>query len=117
MSALAMILTAAMAVPRNGPENVSGEVEQGLDLREEWEGIAWSDNTIWRSEVSNRALVLTAVFGEATSRDSKTWGMDRKEVGELQDRGEGKLVSEKCITLLDRFFYEGISVVSGWLAS
>ena len=38
-SALAMILTAAMVVPGNGPEKVSGEVEQqGLDLRGEWKG-------------------------------------------------------------------------------
>jgi hypothetical protein len=40
-SALAIVLTAAMAVPGNGPERVSGEMEQGLDLRGEWEGIWW----------------------------------------------------------------------------
>ncbi|SRR5579885_3146663 len=41
MSALAMILTAAMVIPGDGPEKVSGEVErspQPLDLRGEW---AW----------------------------------------------------------------------------
>jgi hypothetical protein len=37
-SALAMILTTAMTVPGNGPEMVSGEMEQRLDLRGEWEG-------------------------------------------------------------------------------
>src|SRR5262249_54447851 len=37
-SALVMVLMAAMAVPGNGPEKVSGEVEQRLDLRGEWEG-------------------------------------------------------------------------------
>jgi hypothetical protein len=37
MTALAMILAAGMAVG-SGPEKVSGEVEQGLDLRGEWEG-------------------------------------------------------------------------------
>jgi hypothetical protein len=30
MSTLAIVLAAAMAVPANGPEMVSGEVEQGL---------------------------------------------------------------------------------------
>jgi hypothetical protein len=38
MSALAMILTAAMVVPGDVPEKVSGEMEQGLDLSGEWEG-------------------------------------------------------------------------------
>ena len=38
-SALAMVLMVAMAVPGNGPEKVSGEVEQErLDLRGEWRG-------------------------------------------------------------------------------
>ena len=38
MSALAMILMTAMVVPGKGPEKVSMEMEQGLDLSEEWEG-------------------------------------------------------------------------------
>lgn len=38
MSALATILMAAMLVPANGPEKVSGEVEERLDLSGEWEG-------------------------------------------------------------------------------
>jgi hypothetical protein len=42
-SALAMVLMAAMAVPGNGPENVSREVEQRLDLSGEWEGIYTTD--------------------------------------------------------------------------
>ncbi len=36
---LAMILAAGMTVPGNGPEKVSGEMEQGLDLSGKWEGI------------------------------------------------------------------------------
>jgi hypothetical protein len=38
MSALAMILTAAMVVPGDGPEKVSGELcrMRRLDLRGEW---------------------------------------------------------------------------------
>ncbi len=38
MSALAMILTAAMVVPGDGLEKVSGEMEQRLDLSGEWFG-------------------------------------------------------------------------------
>jgi hypothetical protein len=37
-SALAMILAAGIAIPGDGPGKVSGEVEQELDLRGEWEG-------------------------------------------------------------------------------
>ncbi|HEY7330061.1 MAG TPA: hypothetical protein VH592_20665 [Gemmataceae bacterium] len=43
MTALAMILTAAMAVPGDGPEKVKGEMERGLDLSGQWEGT-------WRSK-------------------------------------------------------------------
>lgn len=110
MSTLVLVLATTMTVPANGPGMVSAEMEQsqGLDVSGSWEGIAWSDDTIWRAEVSNRTLVLTAVFGKETSRDSKAFGVDREEVGELQDRGEGKLVSVKCLTPLDRYVYEGI---------
>lgn len=50
MSALAMILTAAMAVPGDGPEKVSGEIAeeaklQRLDLSGEWEG-KWTYNGV-----------------------------------------------------------------------
>jgi hypothetical protein len=38
MSTFVMILTAAMAIPGNGPEKVLAEMEQGLDLSGEWEG-------------------------------------------------------------------------------
>ena len=40
----AMILMAAMTVPWNGPEKVSGEVEQGLDLSGKWQGLRWRGN-------------------------------------------------------------------------
>src|SRR5215469_9506700 len=43
-SALAMVLMAAMVVPANRPEKVSGEVEQRLDLRGEWEGTRYDAN-------------------------------------------------------------------------
>lgn len=38
MSTLVLVLATAMAVPGSGPEMVSDEVEQGLDLSGEWEG-------------------------------------------------------------------------------
>ena len=38
MSTLVLVLAAGMAIPANGPEKVSGEVEQGLVLSWEWEG-------------------------------------------------------------------------------
>lgn len=38
MTAMAMILTAAMTVPGDGPEKVSGEIVQGLDLGGDFEG-------------------------------------------------------------------------------
>ena len=42
-SALAMVLMAGMAVPGNGPDKVSAEVEERLDLSGEWEGTLRSD--------------------------------------------------------------------------
>jgi hypothetical protein len=45
-SALAMILAAGMTVPGIGPERVSGEIEQGLDLPGDWEGLWWLDGRV-----------------------------------------------------------------------
>jgi hypothetical protein len=49
MSVVVMILAAAMAVPASGPETMSGEMERGLDLRGEWEGLWWKGdgNLYW----------------------------------------------------------------------
>lgn len=44
MSALAMILTAAMVIPGDGPEMASGEIRQGLDLSGEWVGTVKSSD-------------------------------------------------------------------------
>jgi hypothetical protein len=44
MSVLAMLLTAAMLVPGDGPKMESGEMVQGLDLSGEWEGFSPSAN-------------------------------------------------------------------------
>ena len=57
-SALAMVLMAGMVVPGNGPEKVSGEVEQRLDLCGEWKG-TWEDD----EGVVMRAFVSPAERG------------------------------------------------------
>lgn len=51
MSALAMILTAAIVVPGDVPEKVLGEIEQRLDLSGEWEG-TWESHQ--RGRVPNQ---------------------------------------------------------------
>jgi len=67
MSTLVLTL-AAMVVPGNGPETVSGEMEQALDLRGEWVGYEWDEwRTIWamevrRGELSGRSLLDNALF-------------------------------------------------------
>jgi hypothetical protein len=48
MSTLAMILTAAMVVPGDGPKMESREIEQGLDLSGTWEGTFHAiDGEVW----------------------------------------------------------------------
>ncbi len=59
MSVLAMILTAAMMVPGDGPEKVSGEmVQERLDLRGEWEAILFHGGKI----VSGQARILRGLL-------------------------------------------------------
>ena len=56
MSALAMILTAAMAVPANGPEKVSGEIaepqRQPLDLKGQWKAVLYRDGQVLKGEAT-----------------------------------------------------------------
>jgi hypothetical protein len=55
MSTLVLMLAAAMAVPVNGPEIVSGEMEQGLDLSGEWKAILYHPEcggAVFRGEAS-----------------------------------------------------------------
>jgi hypothetical protein len=61
MSALAMILVAAMGLPGDGSEKVSGEMEQGLDLRGTWEGTYSTDGMqIWSARLSGETLRFIA---------------------------------------------------------
>src|SRR5262245_34117632 len=86
MSALMLILTAAMVVPGDGPEKVSGEVsekEQGLDLKGKWEG---SLHTILPDH--------SYFTGPATYQDGKLtavdlWGPEAQKVVFI-DEGNGK---------------------------
>jgi hypothetical protein len=78
MSVLAMILTAAMVVPGDGPKMESGEVEQQLDLNGVWQGIIkYGDKTrdvifndsglcVW--EGGNGSLSLWEVHDEGQGR-------------------------------------------------
>lgn len=56
MSALAMILTATMAVPADGPEKVSGEIaqlrRQPLDLEGQWKAVLYRDGQVLQGEAT-----------------------------------------------------------------
>ncbi len=57
MSALAMILTAVLAVPGDGPKKVPAEMVEKLDLSGEWEG-TWRDSLgcLWKAKLRNSQL-------------------------------------------------------------
>jgi uncharacterized protein (TIGR03067 family) len=75
-SALAMALMAAMAVPGNGPEKVSEEVEQRLDLRGEWEGVF----------VDRDGKEQHGKLGGAFFQTENAWVL----LGTIKDEGNGK---------------------------
>jgi hypothetical protein len=83
MSALAMILTAAIAVPGDVPEKESGEVERGLDLSGEWEGT--STDGIATGEVR-----LVKDKGKANVRNPAVRGYGRFDF-KVFDEGGGRL--------------------------
>jgi hypothetical protein len=60
MLALAMILTAAMMVPGDGPEKVSGEMvreSEPLDLKAKWVGTLENETTLWEIRVPGNQWV------------------------------------------------------------
>ena len=52
MSTLVMVMAAGM-MPGDGPEKVSGEIVQGLDMRRLWEGLWIDSDGIWRKAELN----------------------------------------------------------------
>lgn len=89
MSALAMILTAAMMVPGHGPENVSGEMvreSEPLDLKAKWKGIWYRPNgSKWDVEIVDH--FLSAEIDDGCTLGFCAWRLER-----TTDEGGGKLV-------------------------
>ncbi len=83
MSALAMILTAAMVVPGDRPEKVSAELvePQRLDLRGEWKGV-WRQGKDKRFSVSSNESRLVGIRGSSVTL------IDTKDI---IDDGRGQL--------------------------
>jgi hypothetical protein len=82
---LAMILAAGMAVG-NGPEKISGETEQRLDLRGEWEGFWWEDSdSVGLAEWSEGTIV--GRFGHGHFRFLH-WGW-------IKNEGNGRCLVER----------------------
>ena len=67
MSSLVVMLTAAMAVPGSGPEKVSGEMTDGLDLHGEWEGTLQGDNIFCRAVIREGKLITHDGTGKTGS--------------------------------------------------
>lgn len=75
MSALAMILTAAMVVPGDGPEKVSGEMareRKTLNLKGQWKAVLYGHGPVFQGEATVvdrefrvRAGKFVFIFGEA----------------------------------------------------
>jgi hypothetical protein len=61
-SALAMVLMAAIAIPGNGPEKVSGEMVQELDLSGKWEGTFRLDDFLIGAEMTAGILNIKEGF-------------------------------------------------------
>jgi hypothetical protein len=82
MSALAMILTAAMMVQADGHEKVSGEVEQGLDLSKKWEGTLRSKKAeVCRVRIDRKVTLVESEEGRVSFSTSN-----------IIDEGGGKLI-------------------------
>lgn len=84
MSALAMILTAAIVVPGNGPKEEPVEMVRTLDLSGEWEGTG-------QSTISTSRLKISREQGHIDIQAQRgAIGADLKII----DEGEGKLRME-----------------------
>jgi hypothetical protein len=89
MSALAMILTAAMMVPGDGPEKASGEIareRQPLDLSGEWEGTL-QDATTPKGGIKMKAKMLAEDFYYSKEPDLRFY----RGLAEVYDEGAGRM--------------------------
>ena len=104
-SALAMVLMAAMAVPANGPEKVSGEVkDERLDLRGDWRG------TSVNSE--GRRQVVYVRDGRLMYQSVNVWRSYTDDINfaRLADVGANRFQAESQD---ERFTYFGIDTRDG----
>lgn len=98
MSALAMILTAAMAVPGDAPEKVSGEmVQQGLDLSGEWEGV-WHDVSGAKQEIEITSFEGWGAVDEGAGR-VRFRDKSLSAYGIYEQRGDRLMI---CVALLGK---------------
>ena len=80
-SALAIILTAAIAIPGNGPDMVSGEIEQGLDLHGQWKGTwVYEDGVCYDADTDESRSLIGFTGNMMTSL----------ELSDIIDEGRGK---------------------------
>lgn len=87
MSALAMILTAAMAVPGDGPEKMSGETErkqQPLDLKGQWKAVVY-----WKGQVIKGEAAI--VDGQLQVKEHWYNHIHIIRFGRVVDEGHGNL--------------------------
>jgi hypothetical protein len=86
MSALAMILTAAMIVPGDGPKMVSGETKQRLDLSGVWVGE-------WKSGGSDRDTPLRVRLrkGVFVAKGDNWDRPDKIKITKVIDEGNGNI--------------------------
>jgi hypothetical protein len=81
MTTLVLVLAAGMAVPGIGPEKVSGEIEQGLDMRGEWRGTLRDSRDDWKT------ADLATLRGDKLTLPAYNNGF----VFEITDEGKGRI--------------------------
>ena len=99
MSALAMILTAAMAVPGSGPEKVSIDMERRLDLRGEWQGtLRTKQDEVYRVRIDRKLMLIES--SEGITRAFSTSNLIDEGCGKLLYRGRLSLYRQEDNLLL-----------------
>jgi hypothetical protein len=98
MSVLAMILTAAVVIPGDGREKVSGEMTapRRLDLRGDWEAIVYRRDGVRRGHAgfSKDRWFIVSWCG---------WNWSRvMEYEEVIDEGDGHLRTKHCLGIYEQ---------------